>query len=506
MQNKNANTNSIIDGANGANGAASRRKAEPQPQSRPDEQTQPQAAPREAIGLRIFRALSKVNTQLFALIVLMLLAFQIIIGIFIPVSSQMELAALYFGKTVVIRLLGYLGIAIGAIEFYCRAYVYRKTVLKWTFLKRPWTGLLAMLLVWSLFAVGIARDRELAFFGGPYRYEGFLSYLAYAGIFVCAMLIKSEKYRKILYVAIAASATTLAGLTLIKELTGAPFLMKRSGLVGPYSGTFINLNHYGYYLCVSLIVIAGLFMMSKKWQGKLAAGLCFELNVIVLLYNTSLGPYIAIALGLVLLFVFNWIRKGIKKTLPLLILIACFAGSSFIINGHRVLNDLQLFTQQTGNVISVIGSGGATTEEQQQTIDSYGSARGVIWKNTIKTMLDHPAMGVGTDNVQLFINNEIPHNEYLQVGANLGFPGLFLYLAALISCFAYTVKNLKKLSDGALLAGMATLVYCASAFVGISIPVTTFQLFFFLGLLCAWFRARDDERMNEEALGGPAVR
>jgi len=222
--------------------------------------------------------------------------------------------------------------------------------------------------------------------------------------------------------------------------------------------------------------------------------------LVVMLYNGSLGPYLAIAIGLVFFFIFNWLRKGFKKTWPILILVIIFIVFSLFVNGHKMLNDLNLITKQTTSVIDVIGSGGADTQEGQQAIDTIGSNRGVIWKNTIKTMLEHPVIGVGTDNVQRYIDNQIPHNEYLQVGANLGIPGLIMYLAALATCFAYMIKNLKRISDETFIVGIAALVYCVSAFVGISIPVATYQLFLFLGLLVGWFKHRDDERMNEEAL------
>ena len=86
------------------------------------------------------------------------------------------------------------------------------------------------------------------------------------------------------------------------------------------------------------------------------------------------------------------------------------------------------------------------------------------------------------------------------MAANHGFPGLALYLAALIACFLAVLKNLKKLSDGAVVCGMAVLVYCISAFVGISLPIATYQLFCFWGLLTGWFKARDEITMSEQAI------
>ena len=452
------------------------------------------------VGLKLFGFLSKIDTQKMSLIILIILSLQVLFGILIQVSAQYELVAIYFGKTVLIRLLGYLGLIVSLIDFYCRVFINRERALKWTFLKRPWIGLFVILLIWSFISIGAAEDKLLAIFGSPFRYEGYLSYLAYAGIFVCAAQIRDEKYRKILLVVTTVTSTFLAVLTLLKEVLGVSFLMYRNGMVGAYSATFINSNHYGYYLCVSMMIIAGLYMMVEKLQWKIACGVCFTINLIVILYNRSLGPYIAIAIGLVVLFVFNWIRKGFKKTWPILILVAVFILLSILINNHAMIDDLGLIIKQTTNVIDVIGSGGAGSQEGQHAIDTIGSSRGVLWKNTIKTIIEHPVIGVGTDNIQLYINNEIPHNEYLQIGANLGIPGLIMYLAALITCFAYMIKNTKKISDGTLVVGIAAFVYCISAFFGISIPVATYQLFLFLGLLVGWFKNRDEERMNEEAL------
>ncbi|MBQ7153449.1 MAG: O-antigen ligase family protein [Clostridia bacterium] len=451
-------------------------------------------------GWKLFAFLSKIDTQTISFIILMLLSAQVFFGLFQTTPSQMDLASLYYGKTAIIRFLGYLGILNWLIDFYCKCFIHKERTLKWTFLMRPWTGLFALLLMWSAFAIIIARDKSLAFFGGAYRFEGYLSYLAYAGLFLNASLIKSEKYRKILFVTTAAVSTALAALTLLKELAHVPFLMNRSGYVGAYSATFINSNHYGYYLCVSMAVIAGLFVMAEKIRDKIIFGCCFAVNMVVMLYNASLGPYLAIALGLVLLFVFSWIRKGFRKAWPVLILIAVLVAFSFVINGHKMIDDMVLITKQLGNVIGVIESGSTDSPEGQQAINTIGSSRGVLWKKTIKVMLEHPEMGIGTDNIQLYIDNQIPHNEYLQVGANLGIPGLLMYLGALVSCLVFALKNLKKISDGALIAGTATLVYCVSAFMGISIPIATYQLFLFLGLLTGWFKNRDEEKMNAKIL------
>ena len=130
--------------------------------------------------------------------------------------------------------------------------------------------------------------------------------------------------------------------------------MNRGYLVVAYSGTFINSNHYGYYLCVSMSVIACLFMMSDKVRNRIIYGLCFGINTVVLLYNAALGAYLAIIIGLILIFFFYWIRKGIKRAWPALILIVGLVGLSFVINHHRIIDDLGVFAGQMGDAAEAI--------------------------------------------------------------------------------------------------------------------------------------------------------
>ena len=461
----------------------------------PKETTSERKAP-VGLGTRIFKLIYKIDTQAFALIITLLLAFQVFFGIL----YNTEMIPLYFGKTVIVRFLGYLGLVNALIDFYRQAFFHRGKAFSQTFLKRPWTGLFVLLLLWSFFTIAVAKDKTLAIFGGPYRYEGYLSYLAYAGIFANAAIIRTEKARKTLFVTVAVSSSLLAALTLIKELFGVSFLMDRSGHVVDYSATFSNSNHYGYYLCVSMMVIVGLFMTSDKLWKKITYGCFFTINLIVMLLNGSLGPYLAIAVGMLLYLAFYWIRKGFGKTWQLFILIAEFILLSFLINGSKMIDDLNLVARQTGNVIDVYNSGAVDTPEGQKVIDEIGSSRGVLWKDTIGIIFKYPFMGVGTDNIQLYLDNNMPHNEYLQIAANQGVFGAILYLAALISCFVYSVVNLKKLSDGALIAGMAVAVYCVSAFFGLTITITAYQLFLFFGLLTGWFKNRDEIVMNERLL------
>lgn len=434
----------------------------------------------KGLGWKLFSFFSKLDLQRFALIITVLLSLQVLFGVFVPAGTREDLYSLYFAKAVIVRFLGYLGIVNWAIGLFRTLYVHRTGAIKQALRKRPWIPIFAVLLFWSLLMISRAVDKNLAFFGAAYRFEGFLSYLAYAGILLNASMIRSEKKITALFAVTAVSSGILAALTLMRELLGMSFIMFRAGQVYDYSGTFINSNHYGYYLCVTLAVLAGAFLTAKKLWSKIVLGLIFALNTSVLLLNGSFGSFFAALVGLILLFVLFVIRRGFKGAWQLLIPIGAFLILSVVLSGEKLLADIMEF----GNI----------------TADAFGSSRGMLWKKTVAIILNNPVFGVGTDNIQLYLVNNIPHNEFLQIASTLGFPGLLLYLAALVSLFAAAMKNLKKLGDCAVIAGTAVFVYGVSSFVGISIPVATYQLFLYLGLLNSWFLNRDLTSLNEEAL------
>ena len=74
-----------------------------------------------------------------------------------------------------------------------------------------------------------------------------------------------------------------------------------------------------------------------------------------------------------------------------------------------------------------------------------------IWSRGINYMMDNPMLGIGAGNFQaaegllsplaerqqfgIGVRWNAPHNSYVQVGAELGFPGIALYIAVIVSAF-----------------------------------------------------------------------
>ena len=109
-------------------------------------------------------------------------------------------------------------------------------------------------------------------------------------------------------------------------------------------------------------------------------------------------------------------------------------------------------------VIVLVGTASDQYWRQMETITSdqdYNhtseTGRLQIWSRGIGYMLDNPLLGVGPGNFStaegtlspladrqqfgIGVRWNAPHNSFVQVGAELGFPGLALYLAVIVSAF-----------------------------------------------------------------------
>ena len=454
----------------------------------------------------IYTPFSKIHTSEIAFILLLLLVCQPLYGIFTDSSSATNLVATFYGKATIIRFIGIIGLLNGFIDYYCKRFIYRKKYWDKTFLKNSWTGLLAIELIIAFLSALFCARKSVAFLGDAYRYEGFLSYLAYAGIFASASLLSDERKKKNLLIVLVSVSMVVAFFTILKDIAGVSGILRTGGRVMAWSGTYINANHYGYYLAVCMMVSVGLYQDGDKWYKKLIYGVMFIINCFVLAKNQSYGSFLAILFGFLLYAVFYIIRNGFKESWYLLILFVLFLALSFIVN-NKLANDIVKTFSEFLHISESIGEGigSGDMEEALDGVDG-GSSRFSLWKATIRVMLKYPIFGCGPENIQYVIGNygvksmSIPHNEVLQIGANMGIPAMLVYVTAMIWFGVVAIKNIKKLSNTALIAGCAVATYLASSLVGVSMTITTCFLFFVLGMLNSWFKEKNQEDLNKELL------
>ena len=144
----------------------------------------------------------------------------------------------------------------------------------------------------------------------------------------------------------------------------------------------------------------------------------------------------------------------------------------------------------------------------QGVTENLGSSRIFIWKETIKVIIKHPILGVGTDNLAKgilenpteettnFINKhkkliDKAHNEYLHIAVTIGIPALITYLTFLILVL-YKRKNLILKNTMFFMLYLSILCYLVQAFFNISAVGIAPLLWFALGLM-------DNQMINENA-------
>ncbi len=130
-----------------------------------------------------------------------------------------------------------------------------------------WFYLLAALLFWAVISTFVSDDFEFAFIGGNYMHNGLLSYFFYAGVFLCASMIKKEKHRRILFYVFCGVLSWLCAISLLRE-TGIYFL--EYCFPTRHSAVFNNSNHFGYVLCIGVAAAAGMFLFGVPHEPEMA--------------------------------------------------------------------------------------------------------------------------------------------------------------------------------------------------------------------------------------------
>lgn len=333
----------------------------------------------------------------------------------------------------------------------------------------------ACMMIWLFLSTLVNGSEDIVWLGDRYRHEGLFMFFAYGGIFFISTILFQEKYRqKLLYVLITVSLV-MSVLTIL-EFSGLETPFFSSDKVG-YSAIFHQFNHFGYYLLMSGMCAAGLFMVEKNLWLKWFAISSFSIIIATLIINDTFGCYLAMIAGLVFLPVaFILAKKSLKLNyfIPLLLFVTLTIGMNRI-TGTVDRNMITLSTDITKIVT------------QDESSGSAGTGRWVLWTNAIEFIKEKPLFGHGLDNLgylyyPLGVGTDRPHNEYLQHAAQLGIPALIFYLCGLGSIFINALKHRSHLSSTTLVALCAVVAYLVSAFFGNTMYYTTPYFVMFLGM------------------------
>ena len=210
------------------------------------------------------------------------------------------------------------------------------------------------------------------------------------------------------------------------------------------SGFFANPNDFGIAM-VSVIGISYYMVLSdtteiKEWfRIKWMHIVCFITMIIAILASSSRGA--ALGLGCVMLGVWY---KG-KHKMKLLIVLGVMSAV----------------------YISLIPADNwARFQKMGSKDDGSSKSRIALWSAGIRMANESPLTGVGPNNF-VYVNTvnylseyrDVQHNVYIQAASELGYPGLFLFLAMMFQGFKNQIKTrailLEKRIDDSFLGGLS---------------------------------------------------
>lgn len=432
-------------------------------------------------------SLNNAVIQMIVLALLCIMSLQPLVGLFtnLNVSTQQEclakINAMFLRKSEWIRYLGYLSLVVAILAALLKYDFSLKDSFVSAIKHKPWNiCFLLFFLYVSISTFAIAPLLQQALNGEEYRYEGFFSIIAYAGFFALSSLLTNEKYKRIWMTFTVTVAVVLGECALYSYYSTNPILLtymnRQVRSEGGYiAATFIQYNHYAYYLCMMVVMAAGLFLTEKKRVYRIVYLVFFGFLEYVLALNGTRGGYLAAIAGVIAITFFMLLRKETKKSSIVLVwvifLIASLAASG-------------VFLQRFSSIFADLGG---VIENGDQEI-GYGTGRWVLWKRSIQLIKYKPLVGYGT-NMAFYAMAEIaqladlPHNEYLQHTLDFGLVGISLYLGGLISLFASCLKKLKKLPTVNVILGCVVIAYAVSAFFGVTVVEVLPFFYISLGLV-----------------------
>jgi O-antigen ligase len=359
-----------------------------------------------------------------------------------------------------------------------------------------------LFLLWALLCSAFSRWTSIAFFGNGWRHEGWVQYFAYTGLFVSVLLLAGNslwhRIRTLWFVA----AMVTAGVALGERAGWFPF---EWSLRGQSASFFINSNHLGYYLCMTAVLAAGLWVHEHAKSGlvhaaarpfleRCAAPALSLLLFTALAYTRTRGSYIALFVGLFALAVMLREKNSLRSFHPFGLALIVF----FLLHLFDPVLSLDKINLIGSNIAAIL-----TDPSSKEALESGGS-RWELWMDAINYIGRSPVIGIGPDTAGfllqqdgIFFSDRV-HNEYLEYAVTIGIPGLLAWLAFLVFSLRRAFLPSKPpatlpgaalvnraFSSEAIVAACAALTYLVSAFFGNSLTYVAPFLFILLGRAAA---------------------
>ncbi len=349
----------------------------------------------------------------------------------------------------------------------------------------------------SIVLVTVIRGaNEYDLTGHPYTHESIYFYILYPiAYFFCGMLIDKEKMKRILLYALIFTAFPLHILELMNQW-GLPI---RYFIKNGVTLVFHQFNHYGYYIMITLLTSAFLFVYEKKRWLKIFDLISLCVCTMILVVNDTFGAHLA-SFGAMFLFLIYMLVTTKKKRVKgekrekisfkravtkikeggtwhsAVFILAVFLGITLAMS-FKYSNVISSAVRTVGDVGDVIVNPGESGKA--------GTGRWSLWKGYAKGIAEKPLTGWGVEGLLNTRKVGTPHNELLQYAGFFGIPTMLLYAAAVLLTLWRVIRNQKQMSRTTMVCFFVSLGYLASSMFGVAIYYTTPFLYIFLGLTYA---------------------
>ena len=338
--------------------------------------------------------------------------------------------------------------------------------------------IIAMLIfgLWATICSLAAKHPYVAFFGFTTMKDCMTTYFAYAGFIMSGLVLSQDK----------AKVKTVANIFIIISAILAIIALMNNDLttkltVNSYTNTFhyqsvfYNTNHYAYYLLLDIITSGFLFIFEENKTKKSAYIAALILFTTVLVFNKTMGPYLAVLLTLFFALIWSFINKDDRdEKINISLILAVFLITSFLVNlkTHTI----------GGNFSSMFSDAGALSTTiidnlDPKDIEYIGSSRGKLWRLFWDVMIKYPILGVGPENV-----GSTAHNMFLQIGAFTGVVGLAIYLSIYVIGVIRLIRKRKEITHSQKACAFLVTGYLISGFFGVTMFYTAPYFYAILGI------------------------
>lgn len=348
-----------------------------------------------------------------------------------------------------------------------------------------------LILILLMIVTNNSIDIDTSIWGAYKRNEGFLSVLCYYLLFLNSKSLDEKQINIVIktFFGVGIIQFVYCMLQVFFRFPGLQ-LFSLNGVNYMAMGFQGNPNFLGSY-CIMLLGLALMLYLVKGERKYFVLSIIFFINLIL---AQSTGPFFAFIILFIFMIIFmkikgiiDWKKIGIVCASFILTFIIVSNGvelyckkvfndkivSSYTIKGD-ILNTLNLFGISKGN------------DEENMTIEDYGSGRITIWKNTLKVVPKYFWLGSGIDTFGYVYQKsgnvyyDKAHNEYLQILVTEGIFTLISYLSLLLLLFIDGVKSNNKLIWVLM---MAFIGYALQAFLNISVNTVAPTFYIIMGMM-----------------------